>query len=80
MVIYVNPRVESLTAIVAGNIVSLLYRYAFNTPLCTIVQCCENVERDDEETDTPNGSTMAGRVVGNDRSHIPHTHISHISR
>ena len=74
-----NPFVESLTAIVAGSIVSLLNRFVFSNPSCTVVQYCETIEQDEEESDTSNGSTMAGSVVVNNSSHVPHTHVPHIS-
>ena len=76
MVVDVNPLVESLTAIIAGPIVSLLNRYVFNNPSCQIGQECQVVEREPSESDHSNSSTVASSVVVTD-STVNHTHISH---
>ena len=82
MPINMNLLVESLTAIIAGSIVSLLNRFVINNPSCQLGQECQNFERELSESDQSNSSTTASSsVVTNTNStphtHIPHTHIPH---
>ena len=79
MTIDFNLLVESLTAVIAGSIVSLLNRFVINNPNCQIVQECQNIEREVSESDMSNSSTIASSTVVTNTSsphtHIPHTHI-----
>ena len=76
-----NLLVESLTAVIAGSIVSLLNRFVINNPNCQIVQECQNIEREVSESDmsaSSSSTTASTTVVTNTSSphtHIPHTHI-----
>ena len=74
-----NLLVESLTAVIAGSIVSLLNRFVINNPNCQIVQECQNIEREVSESDMSNSSTIASTTVVTNTSsphtHVPHTHI-----
>ena len=82
MPINMNLLVESLTAVIAGSIVSLSNRFVVNTPSCQLGQECQNFEREVSESDRSSSSTTASSSsVTNTNStphtHIPHTHIPH---
>ena len=80
MPINMNLLVESLTAIIAGSIVSLLNRFVINNPSCQLGQECQNFEREVSESDRSSSSTTASSAVvataSTPHTHIPHTHIS----
>ena len=83
MTIDFNLLVESLTAAIAGSIVSVLTRFVINNPSCQIGQECQTVERETSDGDmtTSNSATTAASSVvttnGSPHTHISHTHSSH---
>ena len=51
MPINVTFLVESITVVIVGSLVSLLNRFVFTTPSCTLSQYCKNAERETSESD-----------------------------
>lgn len=72
-----NLLVESLTAVIAGSIVSLLNRFVINNPSCQLGQECQTFERETSESDSSNSSTTASSSVVTNTNSSPHTHIPH---
>ena len=75
MPINMNLLVESITAVIAGSIVSLLNRFVINNPNCQIGQECQDFERVSSDSESNSTSVASSTVVTTNSS--PHTHIPH---